>query len=309
MPGILHEHVVAPPQTLPETVSVGQTEQTSLTEESLETSQVEERQVEDQTVEALVAHTHRQYKRYHKFRNRFLFFGIIAFMLAVSPLLMYWPVHVNTLITLMLLNVVLFSGGMLIYRLLRKWTSNAQNLEDLDDVRAVGPLVEMFSGLEPRSQDAARKSLIDLLPRLQSSDTGLLDANQRRLMRRFLGGIPLRRFKEHSPLAIAILQAYEKIGDREDLPIVERLARGYGWAADPQVRAAATACLTPLRQIVEMQRDPQTLLRASADTVAAGEILLRPAQGTSGDDAGMLLRAGPDDPNPASADKQQGTGG
>jgi hypothetical protein len=88
-------------------------------------------------------------------------------------------------------------------------------------------------------------------------------------------------------LTLAILKAWEQVGDEKALPAVERLAAGT-W--DSRVRAAADACLPALRQRAELARQRDTLLRPASAPGTGSEVLLRPAAGPGETSAALLLR-------------------
>src|SRR5437879_4550124 len=100
MPKIVSlEHDTSPAQalpnpvmeTLPDSVVARDTALASLAEEGLVSARVEE-----QTLDMLVAQANQQQQRYHRKRARFLLFGLLGFVLAVSPLLLV-PTVLNTL--------------------------------------------------------------------------------------------------------------------------------------------------------------------------------------------------------------------
>lgn len=172
----------------------------------------------------------------------------------------------------------------------------------LDDVRAIGPLLDAgsLSGV-PRIRETAWTALIALLPRMKSSDAALLNSRHRLILRNLL-------FAAYTPvdIAVAVLKAYEQIGDSRDLPVVERLATGQSphqvpqwaqdkhhraWIQDSRVREAAAACLPLLQARLGQIKDPETLLRAASRTDLPDSTLLRAAQERSEVDPQQLLRA------------------
>jgi hypothetical protein len=153
-----------------------------------------------------------------------------------------------------------------------------------DDIRAVGPLTEALDYRDRGLADAAVPKLAEFLPRLQSGDAALLDDAQRRILDRVL-------LKHRKPdLVLAILAAYEQVGDAKSLEAVERLAAGEGRCAkDRRVREAAIDCHAALKQRAQAERDAQTLLRPVYTGDPEGT-LLRPAHGPGDADAKVLLR-------------------
>ena len=186
--------------------------------------------------------------------------------------------------------------------------SAASELSTIEDLRAIGPLVESLEIEEKSVRLQVEKALIRLLPRLQASDAGLLNAEQRAYLNKALYG-------KNNELIIAILRAYEQVGDETALPVVEALARktsdnAYSeQTAGPReaslnallgpkastsyttnIAEAAQACLPALRLRVEQQRASQTLLRGSSAMEVAPDTLLRAAQATADAQPEQLLR-------------------
>lgn len=95
----------------------------------------------------------------------------------------------------------------------------AAAITQFDDVRALGPLAEVLEFRTEPIVPIAEKALIRLLPRLQAQDASLLSSAQRACLNRALEG-------GNTGLTLAILKAWEQVGDADALPIVERLAEG-----------------------------------------------------------------------------------
>lgn len=162
----------------------------------------------------------------------------------------------------------------------------ATRLAQFDDKRAVGPLAEALTFEDKNVQAVARDALTRLLPRLNASDAPLLNEEQRNELNK-----ALKTRQRHDDFLIAILKAYEQIGDSKALPFVESLAKGEGRAEKSlPVREAAIACLPALRERAERERAAQTLLRPATSPDNPSEFLLRPAQGASEVDPDTLLR-------------------
>ena len=177
-----------------------------------------------------------------------------------------------------------------------------------DDVRTVGPLVE---SLPFRYVGAvAAQALVRLLPRLRATDAALLDPTQRARLNRALEG-------ENTALTLAILKAYEQVGDVTALSEVQKIAdvrgmkirraarrllyHGFGASTSrtneipnseiPRVAAAAKECLPFLRQSTERRQSDQELLRPADGNTTPSDILLRPAAPqASADPPNQLLR-------------------
>ncbi len=224
-----------------------------------------------------------------------LFFGILGF---------YWP----------LLYASLY--------LSRRFKKAAHDAVGLDDVRKVGPLVDALAVNDRGMREMAEveNEIIRLLLRLKATDANLLNDGQRKNLNRVFGlyddslawrppiktpvyvmvGI-VRKHKQKGEawerrvhLALAVLKAYEQVGDAKALPEVERLASGQGLAARvPEIQEAAKVCLPYLRERVEQEKARQTLLRPSAEPSDSESVLLRPAQNTESDAQQLLRPASP----------------
>lgn len=161
-----------------------------------------------------------------------------------------------------------------------------QKLAEFEDIRIVGPLAEALEFNDKNIRTVTEEALIKLLPRLQASDAHLLNEDQRACLNRALKG-------KNTQLVLAILKAYEQVGDEKALPFVEKLAEGEGRSGkDARVQAEAIECLPHLKARIEQQRASQTLLRASDAIATPPEVLLRPAEATVSDTPPeQLLRA------------------
>lgn len=185
-------------------------------------------------------------------------------------------------------NMFGWVGGMAVASKAHK--KAASELTAIEDIRAVGPLAESLDIEDKGVHAEVQAALIRLLPRLQSSDAALLDANSRACLNRALGGL-------NETFTLAILKAYEQTGDASALPFVDKLARGEAGTGktkqtpSPRIIEAAQECREFLQIRVERQRASQTLLRGASATDAAPDTLLRPAQQTT-TDPDQLLRAG-----------------
>ena len=90
-------------------------------------------------------------------------------------------------------------------------------LTRIEDIRAVGPLAESLAIEDKRVRPLIHAALIRLLPRLQSSDAALLTLEGRACLNDALD-------EKNEMLTLAILKAYEQVGDETALPYVEKLA-------------------------------------------------------------------------------------
>ena len=158
----------------------------------------------------------------------------------------------------------------------------ARVLARYDDKRGVGRLAEALEYQDKVVQQEAETALVRLLPRLMATDHALLSPDQRRCLDRAL----VKRNK--NALALAILDAYEQIGDPQSVAVVERLADGHVKAASPEVVARAADVLPAMRVRAEAVHAAQTLLRPVE--VAGADTLLRPVESGPTGDVEMLLR-------------------
>ncbi len=141
-----------------------------------------------------------------------------------------------------------------------------------DDVRAVGPLAEALEFKDKYLLPIASTALIRLLPRLQANDAAYLSRAQRACLNRALEGKDLE-------LTMAILKAWEQVGDAGAIEQVQYLTEGRGWGGrSRKVVALAKECLPALRQSAERQQVGSQLLRPADGNLTPSGVLLRPAQ-------------------------------
>jgi hypothetical protein len=207
--------------------------------------------------------------------------GLLTFFLALGRILVSDP---GGLLTLCLSLGCVIGGAIL---LPRTRSQAMEKLAALDDLRAIGPLLEALTFAVGVNRYLLTARLTDLLPRLRASDAPLLNQSQRRILYEALS---LGDFQQETDLLLAILKALEQIGDAHALPIVTRLASGSsGSKREQQVRAAARACLPFLQAQIKRQRLSETLLRANPSPDAEHE-LLRAAAATEETAPQQLLR-------------------
>ncbi len=174
---------------------------------------------------------------------------------------------------------------------------SAEELENIGGVRAIGPLTDsLTAGGTLRMRKTVYLALARLLPKLKATDANLLNARHRRLLNRFLSFEAWARWWGPKPiplsLSLAILKAYEQVGDAKAIPVVEKLA-----ALRPSnerrstVQQAALQCLPLLQSHTVPLDQTQTLLRAASQSGAAADVLLRPAADNDTAPADQLLRA------------------
>ena len=152
-------------------------------------------------------------------------------------------------------------------------------------VRVVGPLAEALGYQDKGVQSIAAKKLTELLPQMKASDASLISPEQRGALNKALRG-------KNIELILAILKAWEQVGDTKAIEEVEKLAAGRGYGGrNPKVVAAAQECLPFLRQSAERQQVSAQLLRASDGNLTPSDVLLRPAMPrASTEPADQLLR-------------------
>ena len=249
-------------------------------------------------------------------RKRVLHIGGIAFWLVVW-LIIYFPIlskaHPRdgmsfTLVSLALPALVFPLVIILIKR--ENWKSTQRTIakiEAMDDVRLIGSLMEMLDIDSVPVRNAAKARLAQLLPRLKASDTELITSLQRKRLHSFLAehlcNFAYRDVRElgakgtrqrETDFQIAILEAYEKIGDAACLPAVRSLARAtvHSKSVPLEVSEAARRCLVFLEPLAAQERASKQLLRASTAPAVLPDTLLRPVMNsTIGDEADSLLRA------------------
>jgi hypothetical protein len=237
----------------------------------------------------------------------------VATVLVLSGNYLLGNEHATALITapLFYLPVLLLWAGSVsfnvisVIKLRKQCRQRVQVVADLDDVRAIGPLIDTWKLEDGATQKISNQALIDLLPRLQPGDAHLMNTEQRAVLCRILSRGPrgtggnsseasqpsLERKVE---MRIAILKAFAQVGDSSTLPIVQRLVHGEAkTTAKQRIQTEAQACLTALELRIEQARNPQTLLRASNAFDASAETLLRAAKGGQVTAPEQLLRPDP----------------
>jgi len=181
-------------------------------------------------------------------------------------------------------------------------------IEAMNDLRLVGPLVEMLWFGNPAVHNMAKANLMRLLPLIKESDAALINRVQRCQLNKFVGidryepnhfiGSWSRKKRERgvdAAFQLAILAAYEQIGDASSLASVysiayptERILK----KVQPEVIEAALHCLPLLEEVDELERASRQLLRASHASDVLSNTLLRAATGqTMETRADSLLRA------------------
>ncbi len=157
------------------------------------------------------------------------------------------------------------------------------------DIKAVGALAEALEWPEEDLQYEAGAALTFLLPMLKANNASLLNARQRYSLHKVLN---IQNVRLHGDLMLAILHAFEQVGDTAAIPYVVQLA-----AAKPRnsseaaVVRAAQECLPFLHLCAGNNSASQSLLRASSQSYSpAGDNLLRPAKESPETKPEQLLR-------------------
>lgn len=161
----------------------------------------------------------------------------------------------------------------------------ARWLSEVDDVRAVGPLLDVFDKEDFTSKPYARSALTRLLPKLKSSDRALLTDEQRASLFRTLGA------SHDADYQLAALKALEQVGDGRAADTVRKLASSEELKMQhPEVYQAAEECLPVLLERQEAEKESNLLLRPAESQETVEAALLRPAAASESDEA-TLLRA------------------
>jgi hypothetical protein len=166
--------------------------------------------------------------------------------------------------------------------------SAAKTLAEVDDIQCVGVLAEAMEytdkhgKVDIETRTVAESALIRLLPRVQATDRELFSLEQRLCLNKAL-------LRDNKPLTLAILSAYEQVGDESCIGPVEKILAGKSALnGDEALNRAATHCLVALKENVETQRLSRTLVRPFMGST--DETLLRPVEGSSQTDTSLLLR-------------------
>ena len=165
-------------------------------------------------------------------------------------------------------------------------------------IRTIPALIRCHgSGMSIKAHKTIQRELIPLLPQLKASDANLLTIADRRCLNIWLNNElygHLLKFKPDIDFVLAILKAYEQVGDAKALPFVERLAsRRPLNERQHRLRDAALNCLPLMQANTSAVDHTQTLLRAADKATAAPDTLLRSAAHAQPAVPDELLRADP----------------
>ena len=151
---------------------------------------------------------------------------------------------------------------------------------------------------QKKKKQAVFAALNSLLTQMKASDAPILTPALRRTLNLWLmnansGALSHARY---DAFFVAILKAFEQVGDSSAIPAVSRLAKMQGRTRRRKaLKQAAIECLPMLRANCGEVETARTLLRASQSEVTDPDTLLRPASGSGQADAAELLR-GADSP-------------
>ena len=177
----------------------------------------------------------------------------------------------------------------------RKWRQAAERVQDkyvaakrvlvtAQDVRAIGPLLDIFS--HQTVTDEIAPTFLYLLPRMTQDEASLLTHSQRRCLHRLLQ----KPYSLGLALELAVVGALEHIGDSSTPALLARLLRNSD--TPPLLAQAAQQCLDALHARTTQQEQTQTLLRAAPTPAPPAAHLLRPVlPHTEPDAPQQLLRA------------------
>jgi hypothetical protein len=190
------------------------------------------------------------------------------------------------------------------FRSRRGIRSTAETVARDGNVQTIGALLDVLSLDDPPSRVVAVRALNRLLPTLKASDGVVLTGAQRQRLTYYLSrGVENPLYKNTAEvfhpadgqavdLRVAILKAFEQIGDSRSLSYVEKLAAGSGrTAGQRRVKQAAMDCLPFAQQLAAKDRESHSLLRPSGDGIDTDQMLLRPASNAQASAEDLLLRA------------------
>ncbi len=191
----------------------------------------------------------------------------------------------------------------------RRKHSLTNALSQINSRKDVAPLIRTLQVQNTPVRNRAKAGLIALLPTIRASDALLLGEQERKILLQQLAILPndsgyrdlkelfsRSAFRREMDFRLAILKSLEQVGGEQELPAVERLARGLPALHNPvkiplELQTAAKECLPYLQSRANDQRASAQLLRASGFPAASGADLLRPAASGVSTPPEHLLRA------------------
>lgn len=157
-------------------------------------------------------------------------------------------------------------------------------MANLDDARSIGWLADSLNSDDVTVRSSASKALIRLLPRLTPANASLLDDESRRSLDRTVVK------SDDSGLVLAILNAFEVVGDGRSLEAVAAVEQERAVTKQPAIVEAAMRAGDAIRARIEKEHQAHVLLRA-IDAGDQADTLLRPAEDAGSNDPTNLLRA------------------
>ncbi len=252
-----------------------------------------------QAVTALLDATKRKIRRRNvKYWTASAFVQVINVSMQVLVHYLHAPVRQSTAGDLLILFFVItevVAGIALLYALNSPVDFDVNELARLGGVGAVPLLLDSVRvGRTQKARQALFRALTTLLPQMKASDANLLTTAHRRYLNTMLKleMRPCLGKRKEDGFAVAILKAYDQVGDAKAIPIVEKLANDRGNSERRrEIQRAAQDCLPLLQTHLGELSTTQTLLRASSPSTSAPDVLLRPVGEAAPVPAGELLRA------------------
>ncbi len=138
---------------------------------------------------------------------------------------------------------------------------------------------------------SVNEAVVRLLPLMQTANVDALNTRQRERMRSFL--FPMNSTEIKTPAytperAFSILRLLEQVGDKRDLPDVERFLENGSLLNEPRV--VAERCAQVIQERIAKKEGKDVLLRPERKPEAV-ESLLRSSEERQDTSAGELLRA------------------
>ena len=239
---------------------------------------------------AKLARLYRKARRWQRFLRLITILPFIGWAIGLGSLLLHRlgvmpPLPDWTFNAIIILPIATSFFGMMTFR----WRAAVKQYQSYLDLQAVGLIVEGLTASDNLLY--SWEVLTEMLPRLQANDAHLLTQRHHHILNRQLTRRLPILLSTRTPFILATLKAYEQIGGTEDLPAVERLAKGEGSAKQSiNIRKAAQECLPYLQARSEVQDLRQNLLRASSESADSAATLLRPAAASSETAPHELLR-------------------
>jgi hypothetical protein len=202
---------------------------------------------------------------------------------------------VTSLFLLLLLLPTLSALGAVFLLSLLPSSFDTETLTRMGGTKAIPILLDsLTANASSRHRKAVLRALTLLLPQMQATDAPLLTPLHRYslnvMLRQSL--LPTLLAGAEYPFALALLKAYEQVGDAKAIPIVVRLANSQPRNERQRaVQQAAADCLPSLRAHVSGVDTTQTLLRAAMPATNTPNTLLRAATATTNAPDDELLRA------------------